>query len=65
MPRSSNPVPVSEGQAVEILAFGNLGYSPMSSFTMFAIRVACRQERSSLGLARSSARPLSGANGVG
>ena len=65
MPRSSNLVPVCEGQATEILAFGNLGYSPMSSFTMFAIRVACRLESSSLGQARSSALPLSGANGVG
>ena len=65
MPRSSNPVPVSEGLAAEILAFGNLGYSPMSSFTMFAIRVACRWESSLLGLARSSVLSLSGANGVG
>ena len=65
VPRSSNPVPVSEGRATEILAFGTLGYSPMSSFTMFAIRVACRQARSWLGLARSSALPLSGENGVG
>ena len=65
MPRSSNPVLVSAGRAAEILAFGNLGYSLMSSFTMFAIRVACRWESSSLGLARSSVRPLSGANGVG
>ena len=53
MPRSSNPVPVSAGRAMEILAFESLVYSPMSSFTMFAIRVAYRWESSSLGLARS------------
>ena len=65
VPRSSNPVPVSAGRAMEILAFEILVYSPMSSFTMFAIRVACRLESSSLGLARSSVLSLSGANGVG
>ena len=63
--RSSNLVPVSAVCAVETLAFGSLVYSPTSSFTMFAIRVACRQARSWLGLARSSALSLSGANGVG
>ena len=65
MLRSSNLVPVSAVWAKEILAFGSLVYSPTSSFTMFAIRVAYRRESSSPGLARSSVRPLSGANGVG
>ena len=63
--RSSNPVPVSAVRALWILAFGSLAYSPTSSSTMFAVRVACRWGGSSLGLARSSVLSLSEANGVG